>query len=245
MKRITNLPLLGLLLIMTTSVQAETWQLGVLSENGRSPFIGDTRQTNTTPSVNYIGERFSFLGGKIEYGLKPGEGGESYIVVQIRQSQFYSSSQDLDIEGMKDRDQALELGLGIKTHRTWGQLVVEGLFDVTGVHEGYALTTRYSYPLQMGRWLIEPAMGLQLQSSDLVDYYHGVTDTEALIDRPAYQGDRAINKLASLMLGYSFNARLLALVGIEQTALDSSISDSPIVDETQVQKVYLGLIYTF
>ena len=88
-------------------------------------------------------------------------------------------------------------------------------------------------------------LGLKHLKLDSDPNYYGVTDTEALIDRPAYQGDRAINKLASLMLGYSFNARLLALVGIEQTALDSSISDSPIVDETKVQKVYLGLIYTF
>ena len=78
-----------------------------------------------------------------------------------------------------------------------------------------------------------------------MDYYHGVTDTEAQVDRPAYKGDQAINTLTSLTVGYSINAQMLAIAGLEQIALDTSISDSPIVDEDQIRKVYLGLIYTF
>ena len=241
---------LGLVLtLLTTTIHAETWQVGILAENSRSPFLGDLRETNGLPEVSYIGDRFSYLGGKIEYGLSSGEGSDTYVVGQIRQRQYYSASMDLNddlgIEGMKDRDPAFELGLGLKNQMTWGQFVLEGVFDVTGVYEGYELSATYSYPKQMGRWLIEPAIGLQLQSSDLVDYYHGVTVSEAQVDRPAYQGDQAINTFASLTVGYSINAQLLAIAGMEQLALDTSITDSPIVEENQIRKVYLGLIYTF
>lgn len=241
---------LGLVLtLLATTIHAETWQVGILAENSRSPFLGDQRETNILPLVNYIGDRFSYIGGKIQYGLSSGEGSDTYIVGQIRPRQFYSVSMDfnddLGIEGMKDRHPAFELGLGLKNQTTWGQFVLEGLFDVTGVHGGYELSAKYSYPKQMGRWLIEPAIGLQLQSSDLVDYYHGVMDSEAQVDRPAYKGDHAINTLASLMVGYTINAQLLAIAGMEQIVLDTSITDSPIVDEKQTRKVYLGLIYTF
>ena len=119
------------------------------------------------------------------------------------------------------------------------------MFDASRAHEGYELSASYSYPGRTGRWLIEPALGLQLQSSDLVDYYHGVMDSEARADLPAYRGDVAVNTLASLMVGYTINAHLLAMGGVEQILLDSSITDSPIVEEKQVRKVYLGLIYTF
>ena len=241
---------LGLVLtLLTTTAHAGTWQVGVLAENSRSPFLDDRKETNGLPEVSYIGDRFSYLGGKIEYGLSPGEGSNTYIVGQIRQRQFYSAStdfsNDLGIEGMNDRDPAFELGLGLKNQMTWGQFVLEGVFDATGVYEGYELSATYSYPKQSGRWMIEPAIGLQLQSSDLVDYYHGVTVSEARVDRPAYQGDQAINTFASLTVGYSINAQLLAIAGMEQLALDTSITDSPIVDEDQIRKVYLGLIYTF
>jgi outer membrane protein len=241
---------LGLVLtLVTTTINAETWQLGILAENSRSPFIGDRRETNNLPLVNYIGDRFSYIGGKVQYELSSGRGSDTYLVAQMRPRQYYSASLDFDedpgIEGMKDRHPAFELGLGFKNQTAWGQYVLEGLFDVTGAHQGFELTAKYSYPKQTGSWSIEPAAGLQLQSSDLVDYYHGVSDAEAQTDRPAYQGDQAINTLVSLSVAYTINARLLAIAGMEQIALDTSISDSPIVDEKQVRKVYLGLIYTF
>jgi len=241
---------LGLVLtLLTTTVHAETWQLGFLAENSRSPFLDDRKETNGLPEISYIGERFSYSGGEIQYGLSSGESSNTYIVGQIRQRQFYSASTDfsgdLGITGMQDRDPALELGLGLVNQLTWGQYTLEGTFDVSGKHEGYEISATYSYPKQSGRWVIEPAIGLQLQSSDLVDYYHGVMDSEAQIGRPAYKGDQAINTLASLTVGYLINARLLAIAGMEQIALDTSITDSPIVEEEQIRKVYLGIIYTF
>lgn len=241
---------LGLLLtLLATSIHADNWQVGIVAENGRSPFVGDRKETSTLPELSYEGERFSYLGGTLQYALSPGDGRDIYLLGQMRQRQYYSASLDFDddlgIDGMEDRDPAFELGLGWENRMTWGQLILEGVFDVTGTHEGYELTAAYSYPTQSGRWMIAPVIGLQLQSSDLVNYYHGVRDSEAQDGRPAYGGDQAVNFLVSLMIGYSINARLLAVAGVEQLALDSSISDSPIVDENEVRKVTLGLIYTF
>ena len=166
---------LGLVLtLLTTTIHAETWQVGILAENSRSPFLGDRRETNGLPELGYIGERFSYVGGKLEYKLGSGQGTETYLAGQIRQRQFYSAdmefNDDLGIEGMEDRDPAFELGLGFNRQSTWGQYVLEAVFDAMNVHEGYELLLKYSYPKRMGHWLIEPAAGLQLQSDELVDY---------------------------------------------------------------------------
>ena len=240
---------LGLLLaVLTTTLQAGTWQTGILTENSRSPFIGDENETSSIP-INYIGERFSFVGGKIQYGLISAEKSETYLISQIRQHQFYSASLDAGdepgIEGMQHRDSAFELGSGLKIQTTRGQYVLEGLMDIAAVHDGFELTARYSYPKQFGRWLIEPAIGVQLQSSNLTNYYHGVRDSEAQLDRPSYKAGQAINRIAALTVGYQVNARLHALAGMEQIELDKTITDSPIVSMNHVRKVFLGLIYTF
>lgn len=245
MKYRTNRAVLSLILILTTPIHADTWQIGLLAENGRSPFIGDRQETSTLPTVNYIGERFSYMGGKLEYRLSPTGGSHGYIVGQMRQRQFYSANQGLALEGMQERDSAFELGVGTKIHTTWGQFVLEGLLDMTDSHEGFELSAQHSYPKQMGRWLIEPAIGLQMQSSNLVDFYHGVKDEEAQVDRPAYKGEHAVNKIISLMVGYTFNAQLLAIAGLERIVLDTSIANSPIVGEKNNQKVFVGIIYTF
>ncbi len=199
--------------------------------------------------INYIGERFSYVAGKAQYILSVGEGSETYLVGQIRQPQFYSASidfgDDLDIEGMNGHNSAFEMGLGSTKQSTWGKYELEGLIDVSGAHEGFELTVKYSYPKLSGRWLIEPAISIQLQSKNLVDYYHGVSDSEAHDERPAYEGSKAINSVLSMTVGYSINPQLLAIAGMEQLDLDHSITDSPIVDEHQIRKIYLGLIYTF
>ncbi len=240
---------LSLLLILTTTIHAGTWQVGIGVENSRSPFVGEQWENSTLPMVNYIGDKFSFVDGKIQYGLSQGDGGETYILGQVRSRQFYTASldvnDDLNIKGMEDRDPAFELGLGWENHTALGKYVLEGYVDVTDTHEGFELSVKYSYPKQSGHWMFEPAIGLQMQSSDLADYYHGVRVYEARDDRPAYRGDQAISMLTSLMVGYTINAQMLAIAGIEQIWLDSGISDSPIVSEKQVRKIFLGLMYTF
>lgn len=241
---------LGLVLsLLTTTIHAETWQVGIVAETARSPFAGDSKETNALPELTYEGDRFSYLGGKLQYNLGSFDGGDTYLLGQMRQRQYYSAGLDLDddlgLDGMEDRESAFELGLGWENRATWGKLVSEGAFDVTGAHEGFELTASYSYPKQSGRWMIEPAIGIQLQSSELVDYYHGVRDSEVRDGRPAYEGDRAVNSLVSLTVGYSINTQLLAVAGVGKLVLDSNITDSPIVDEENVRKVGLGLIYTF
>ena len=238
-----------MLAVFTTTLQAGTWQTGILTENSRSPFIGGEKETSSMPMINYIGERFSFTGGRFQYELTSGDTSETYLISQIRHHQFYSASRyssgEPDIEGMQDRDSALELGSGLKVQTTLGQYVLEGLVDVAGVHDGFELTAKYSYPRQFGRWLIEPAIGLQVQSSKLTDYYHGVMDSEAQLDRPSYEPGQAINTITALMVGYTVNAQLLAVAGVEQIKLDSAITDSPIISVKQFRKAFAGLIYTF
>lgn len=240
---------LACLLLPSAPVRAETWQLGIALENSRSPFLDDRRESNVLPLVNYIGDRFSFVSGKLYYQLDTVDGHATYAVAQFRARQFYSASldsnDDLALQGMQARKTAFEMGLGYKHEATWGQLVVAGLFDVSGAHEGFDLTASYSYPQQAGRWMIEPGLGVQLQSSDLVDYYHGVRADEVQDNRPAYRGTPAINVMASLTLGYALSPRLLAIAAVEQITLDNAITDSPIIARRHVRKAYLGLLYTF
>lgn len=245
---ITHLGLALILTFLAARLHAETWQFGVVAENSRSPFIGDQRETNALPGVTYIGDRFSYSGGEIQYRIHSGTGFVTRVVGQVRQRQFYSANgifdDDLEIDGMDDRDTAFELGLNLNLRTTMGQIDLKVLFDMTNTHEGHELTAKYSYPIQIGRWMVEPAFGLQLQSDKLVDYYHGVLNSEAQFDRPAYEGDQSHNTMASLVVGYALSQHILAVAGMAQIGLDTNISDSPIVSEKSVQKVYVGFIYS-
>ncbi len=239
----------GLLTIVSANLLAETWQLGMVAENSQSPFLNEERKTRALPIINYQGERFSYINGRIQYQLSQTNTKEICVVAQNRSAQFYISGfdaiDDLMIEGLHDRKTAFELGLSLKSQNSWGSYELEGLSDISGTHGGFHLTASYSYPKRSGRWLIEPSIAIQLQSKELVDYYHGVDPDESQTGRPAYTAHQAINIQPSLMLGYALNPQLLSILRFEQTALDRTISDSPIVAESHVRKIYLGFIYTF
>ena len=120
---------LGLVLsLVTSTTHAATWQVGIIAENSHSPFLDNHRETNVLPLLNYTRDRFSFVSGEIQYSLSSGEGSETYIMIQQRSWEFYSSSLDskggVGIEGMKKRLSAFELGLGLKNQTPWGQLVL-------------------------------------------------------------------------------------------------------------------------
>jgi|GEM_PF-1210368 len=238
-----------LALFSVPTVQAETWQLGLLMESSRSPFVTERKEISPVPMINYIGDRFSYVAGKFQYALSRSDGIQIGLVAQLRSRQFYSASLDANnspaFAGMQDRDPAFEGGLGFSSQGAWGKLEFDSLIDVTATHEGFELSARYSYPVVAGRWTFEPTLGVQFQSADLVDYYHGVRASEAVAGRPAFEADAGTNFQASLMTGYRINPRLLAIAVIEQSKLDNSISDSPIVASDQVRKLYAGLVYSF
>lgn len=48
-----------LILVFSSAVNAGTWQLGLVVENGEPPFIGYEQKSQLLPVVNYMGEKFS------------------------------------------------------------------------------------------------------------------------------------------------------------------------------------------
>ena len=237
--------ILSLLLAASTATDAGTWQLGLLTEYGESPFVGDTQETSVLPAISYIGERFSYQNGKLKFKLGLNGDRYGYLVGQARQRQFYSSDQDINLPGMQDRDGAFEVGIGVNLNASWGQLTIEGLVDATDTHEGYEASIAYGYTKRIGRWVVEPGLRLQFQSSDLADYYHGVTTEESRSDRPAYELGHSVNTITSLMVGYSLSKQVIVVSGVEHIVLDSNISKSPIISEKFNQKIFAGMIYSF
>lgn len=249
MNKKTILAWVSLAWIGVTPAQAATWQIGLLTENSESPYIGETRKSNPLLMINYYGERLSFDTGKLGYRLSDGKYGETSLIAQTRRQKFYSASMDpgdaVEIEGMEDRDSAIEIGLAWQKQHTWGKLQLEALMDASSTHQGYEVSAGVSYPKQFGRWMSEPGLELQLQSDQLVDYYHGVRTSESRDGLPSYRGRQALNYVARWMAGYAVNQQVLLAASFELLLLDNSISDSPIVENDEVSKVAMGLLYTF
>ena len=91
-----------------------------------------------------------------------------------------------------------------------------------------------------GGFTFIPTLAVKWQSEDLVDYYYGVRDVEALPGRPAYHPGAAVVPELALLATRAFGQwTLFGRVG--HSWLPDEIADSPIVDADSRTTVMLGL----
>lgn len=152
--------------------------------------------------------------------------------------------EDVDSE-LPERDFAASAGLEWLSVNPWGDVQVQWLQDVSGTHHGQSAWLGWSYPWLTQRSELNLSLGMEWKSRDLVNYYYGVRDSEALKGRPAYTPGSGTN--AVLRLSY---ARQLSehwrLVGVaEHERLSSAIRRSPVIDRGHVNTLFLGLYYQF
>lgn len=85
------------------------------------------------------------------------------------------------LEGMDDRNGTFEVGL--RAGRRFDRLRIraEGMADVFGQHRGYEMQAFANFEVGNGRMIsFRPEAGVLYQNRDVVNYYYGVKDREAL-----------------------------------------------------------------
>lgn len=225
-------------------VLAGDWQLGLVAQS-RETGIPDRQDEQTLlPAVNYEGDRFSFVGGVLSYTLHQSAGTRISLLGQGR-DEGYKAKDSRILAGMQHRKFGFDLGLGAILDAPAGKVHVKLLADITGRNDGLEIDAGYHYPLQAGRWSVEPVLGVSWKSAELVDYYYGVRHSEARPGRSAYRGGAAINPYARMNLAYSLNRNWLLIGGFDITLLDDTVADSPIIDRDYQLGVFGAVLYAF
>lgn len=152
-----------------------------------------------------------------------------------------------ELEGMNKKDSSVEAGFVFVWKPGKYRLSTSIYTDVLGVSNGQQAATDFSRMWIFNRfiWGIQPSVGIVWQSSNMVDYYSGVTPEEARPGRPVFIGHSAVNFRASLLGFFHFSRRirLTALVRVQR--LDDEISESPIIDESRGVFALVGVTYRF
>ncbi|KHD08425.1 hypothetical protein PN36_20220 [Candidatus Thiomargarita nelsonii] len=150
-------------------------------------------------------------------------------------------------DGMEDRDPSLDGGIAA----SWRQGTVEFKFsavsDLLNKSSGKEITTSLAktYILTRQLTLLTPSIGLKWQNDNFVNYYYGVKDSEARVNRPAYTGNATVNCIVAVNATYSLNKRSTLFADFEYERFGDDISDSPLVDKEQIFRVFLGYGWQF
>ncbi|NNJ73167.1 MAG: MipA/OmpV family protein, partial [Enterobacterales bacterium] len=157
----------------------------------------------------------------------------------------YDPKDSLALQGMKERKQSFDAGISFNYSAIWGQTEIIYIADATDTHDGDELRLTYQYPYTSGKWLVVPSIGINWQDESLVDYYYGVTATEASAERPEYNGFKASNVFAQLSMGYQIDDDLKLLAGVKYSKFDDDILASPIISRSTQADVFAAVVYIF
>ncbi len=232
---------------VTVTLQKYTkrWSAGLAVLYSTSPYKDDKGRVYPIPVIGYQGDRLSVLGPQVFYTVKRGE---RWSIDFALQPQFsgYSRSDSKIFEGMNNRRMTIEGGL----KGSWGfyerwKLEVDVYSDLLFQHKGFHGSVGVSRGFSIKKATLTPLVGYEWQSSDFVDYYFGVKDTEATFERPAYKASFNSNVYSSLSYMQPIKDSWLFMGSVTARYFGDEIQDSPLVGKKYELSFLAAIVYQF
>jgi len=138
-------------------------------------------------------------------------------------------------------------GAGIQLEAVWGNLGAKLAFeqDVSGEHDGQEVEVSLFYTTFFAGFELRPELNVTWMSSDVVDYFYGVSDAESRPDRPAYSPGSSFEIGVGLLVQRPLDAGFTAVGLVEVSTVGGEIKDSPLVDSDYEIEGTLGVMYSF
>ena len=222
--------------------------LGVISE--QEPYTDIDRENTPVPLLEVENRYIHLFGPQIEFKLPSVDINDSQelnfgIVAEYDGSGYEEGDADI-LDGMSDRDGGLWAGAKMEWESELFEVSVEWLADASGDSNGHRFDLGLERTWQFGEHvMLTPRLGATWHDEKTIDYYYGVRDSEARAGRPAYAGESATNIEAGVSGVYQFNSHHSVLMDVEVTSLADEIKDSPLVDRSTTNAVFVGYIYSF
>lgn len=217
---------------------------GLLVTSEWRPYRGVGNVTQVFPVLQYENAWIDIWGPVID--LKLHDEGPLLAVLRARYiGSGYDAGDSPALTGMQDRKDSVWLGTKLQWRAPVAHLAAEWLADGSGHSKGQQLNLKVETLMHAGPVRIAPRVGLQWLDAKYVNYYYGVSASEARAGRAAYQGKSALNPEIGARFLYSITPAQSTFVDISATALGSSIKRSPIVERSWVPAVRAGYVYSF
>lgn len=166
-----------------------------------------------------------------------------WAVIGSLRSQGYEAGDSSDLSGMQDRDWAFDSGLRLSWKNKIMDMVLEGVTDVTSVHEGQEFRLIVSRKLLEG--FLTPKAAVRWQSGKLVDYYYGVRPQEVRAGRAVHKAHADMEYMLGVTMGLPLGEKWALFGDVECTFLGDEARDSPIVGDDTLMRYAAGVVYRF
>ncbi len=158
----------------------------------------------------------------------------------------YKSSDSSYLQGMQDRDSTLEGGLAFSAkYKDSSYIEVMLLGDMLHKYNSWISKVEVGDEFKAGNFTFYPSVMALYQPRKFVDYYYGVKNSEATLDRPAYAPNGGFEFGVQTYISYPLTKKLSALFNIRADRIPNSAYNSPLVNNRFIYSGLASVIYTF
>lgn len=227
-----------------------TLGLGIGGKSSQPPYVDVDRDNTVLPLLHFENRSIRFFVNALDvklFNIALSEDNKiNFALVGRWDGSGYKADDSWMLEGMDERKSGLWAGAKMQWHSHMFNITTDWTHDVSGHSKGQRIRVDLSRAWKLGEhFRLKPYIGLAWYDEKFVDYYYGVTQGEALAERPEYHGDAGINAAAGLMGTYQFNQHHSIMLDIRTQRLSSEIKDSPLVDSSSENRIYFGYMYYF
>lgn len=183
------------------------------------------------PIIGYRAENFRILGPFVSYDALQISDVEITLQAAPR-FQGFDGSDSYIFENMDERKFSMDAGAGLTYERKNWKIGFSGMFDVLGRSKGYELKVNISKVFNTGPIFYEPRISVSYLDAKHVDYYYGVKANEVNSYTNEYVGESAINSTVSFSVSTPILLDGFTMLVFDYTLFDSSITDSPLVENS-------------
>lgn len=167
------------------------------------------------------------------------------LTVQPRTLGYKASDSDY-LKGMSDRDSTLEGGLAFSAkYKKSSYIEIMLLGDMLHKYNSWVSRVEVGDEFKAGHFTFYPSAIVLYQPKKFVDYYYGVKNSEATLNRPAYSPNGGFEFGVQTYIKYPLTNKLSIFFNLRADIIPSSAYNSPLVNNKFIYSGLASLIYTF
>ena len=208
--------------------------IGVITQT--SPYRGSDRLiVQPIPAISYIGDRVQIFGPGLQGGLVKWHNLVGLAVTGRYRLGAYDEEDSPLLAGLGDRKGTLMGGMALQAFLPGGVDLSAGYeHDLLNQFNGGSADLGLEKSFQRGLFTLTPSVGLNWLTAELSNYEFGVPEDKAEIGRPAYEPGAVVTVNYGLGLFIELYGAWRIILRGNWAQLPSDITQSPIVDQSQV-----------
>jgi len=229
--------------VLSNATNVTHWGLGAGVGIEPSPYKGDSARISPIPLFYVDNKWISAFATTLDVKVGQWSGVTFALRGRVGILEGYKGSDAPILNGMQNRNSVtFWYGPALGWHTGFGTLTASYLI---GGNKGQQAAVEFRKAFELWKWTIEPHADAKWLNDKYVDYYYGVTQSEARAGRPAYDGTSTLNTTIGTRVAYRITQHQSVSLDLQVTHLGSGISDSPLVGKRFIPAARLGYMYQF